>query len=76
MSEFLGDGIAAVKKGHKSEAFRLLSRATQDSTTAVQAWIWLSGVVESDAERLFCLENALRTEPGHSGRSSSESLTF
>jgi len=65
MSQILRQGIEAVKRGDKSEAFRLLSRAIQDNATAAQAWIWLSGVVDLDSERLFCLENALRVDPNH-----------
>ena len=60
MGEILRQGIIAAKAGQKEKAFYLLSRATQDASTAEQAQIWLSGVVEHDSERLFCLENALR----------------
>src|SRR5688572_8045828 len=65
MDNFLQQGIAAAKAGDKAQAFQLLSRAAQDSSTAEQAWIWLSSVVSTDGERLFCLGNALRINPNN-----------
>lgn len=65
MENFLQQGVNAAKAGDKARAFQLLTRATQDSTTAEQAWLWLAGVVTNDAERLFCLDNALRINPSN-----------
>lgn len=65
MDNLLQQGIAAAKAGNKSHAFQLLTRATQDTTLAELAWIWLSAVVEHDSERLFCLDNALRSNPNN-----------
>ncbi len=65
MGNTLRKGIAAAKASDKEQAFQLLTRATQDPSTAVQAWIWLSGVVQDDSERLFCLDNALRADPNN-----------
>jgi len=65
MNNFLQQGIAAAKAGDKAKAFQLLSRAAQDSSTAEQAWLWLSGVVSTDGERLFCLGNVLRINPNN-----------
>lgn len=63
MENTLQQGIAAAKGGNKDQAFHLLSEATQDASTAERAWLWLSSVVEHDSERLFCLDNVLRTNP-------------
>jgi hypothetical protein len=41
----------------------LLYQATQDRSTTEQAWLWLSGVVDQDEQRLFCLDNVLRINP-------------
>ncbi|MBN2386687.1 MAG: hypothetical protein JXB85_06665 [Anaerolineales bacterium] len=60
MDNSLQLGIAAHKAGDHSQAFQLLTRATQDNRTAEQAWLWLSAVVTHDSERLFCLDNVLR----------------
>jgi len=65
MENFLQQGIDAAKSGDKVRAFQLLTRATRDSVSAEQAWLWLAGVVTSDAERLFCLDSALRINPNN-----------
>ncbi len=65
MDNLLQQGIAAAKAGDKARAFQLLSQAAQDSSTAEQAWLWLSGVVNTDEERLFCLGNVLRINPNN-----------
>lgn len=63
MDNLLQQGIAAAKAGENGRAFQILTRATQDRALAEQAWLWLSGVVEHDSERLFCLDNVLRINP-------------
>jgi len=65
MDNLLQQGIGAAKAGDKARAFQLLKRATQDSAMAEHAWLWLSAVVDIDAERLFCLDNALRINPNN-----------
>jgi hypothetical protein len=60
MDNYLQQGIAAAKAGDKPRAFDLLSRASEIPATSEQAWLWLSGVVGDDSERLFCLDSALR----------------
>jgi hypothetical protein len=61
--DILQQGIAAARGGDKAAAFRLLYQAAQDRSTAEQAWLWLSGVVDQDEQRLFCLDNVLRINP-------------
>jgi hypothetical protein len=51
------------KAGDKSRAFDLLTRASQVPETSELAWLWLSGVVEDDSERLFCLDSVLKINP-------------
>ncbi len=65
MDNFLQQGVAAVKAGDKARAYELLTKATQDTALAEQAWLWLSAVVAQDGERLFCLDNALRINRGN-----------
>jgi hypothetical protein len=60
MDNYLQQGITAAKAGDKPRAFDLLIRASQSPVTSEQAWLWLSGVVDDDSERLFCLESVLR----------------
>ena len=65
MDNLLQQGIAAAKAGEKEKAYQILSRATQDSASAEQAWLWLSSVLEQDSERLFCLDNVLHINPNN-----------
>ena len=55
-------GIAALKTGDKSTAFKALTQLSADSDNE-GAWIWLSGVSMLDAERKFCMERALEINP-------------
>jgi tetratricopeptide (TPR) repeat protein len=65
IQQFLGEGIAAAKAGHKAQAKQLLLQVAELDETNVLAWLWLSGVVESRAEQEICLENVLELEPNH-----------
>jgi len=60
MDNYLQQGIIAAKAGDKPRAFDLLMRASEIPATSEQAWLWLSGVVNDDSERLFCLDSVLR----------------
>jgi hypothetical protein len=60
MDNYLQQGISAAKAGDKPRAFDLLTRASNIPATSEQAWLWLSGVVNDDSERLFCLDSVLR----------------
>ena len=62
----LAQGIAAAKAGDKDEAFYCLEWILHtDSSDAqrAEAWLWLSGLYEEDADRCVCLEQALAHEP-------------
>lgn len=63
MDNYLREGVEAAKAGDKSRAFDLLTRASEIPATSEQAWLWLSSVVNDDAERLYCLNNVLRINP-------------
>jgi hypothetical protein len=65
MDNYLQQGILAAKAGDKPRAFDLLTRASEIPATSEQAWLWLSGVVNDDPERLFCLGNVLRINPNN-----------
>jgi tetratricopeptide (TPR) repeat protein len=63
VSQWLRAGIAAAKAGRRDEARRLLMRVIEVNERSEQAWLWLSGVVDSDDDRLICLENVLTLAP-------------
>jgi tetratricopeptide (TPR) repeat protein len=62
-SEWLRDGIAAAKAGRRGQARELLMRVIEADERNEQAWLWLSGVVDTDEDRLICLENVLTLNP-------------
>jgi hypothetical protein len=59
----LQQGIAALKAGDKAQARRLLGRAIQRDPQDEQAWLWLSGAVDTDQEKLTCLKKVLAINP-------------
>ena len=65
VSEWLRDGIAAAKAGRRAAARELLTRVVEAHEHSAQAWLWLSGVVETDEDRLVCLDNVLTLDPNN-----------
>ena len=61
--ETLAQAIAALKAGRKAEARRLLESILAADRHNEHAWLWMSGVVDTDAERIICLENVLTLNP-------------
>jgi hypothetical protein len=64
-NDLLQQGIAALRAGSKAQARQLLARAIQEDPQNEQAWLWLSGAVESDEERLECLNRTLAIDPNN-----------
>lgn len=65
MNQLTQEGIAALKAGEKERAQKLFVAALEEDNDDLQAWLWLSGAVESDVDRLECLEQVLRIDPTH-----------
>jgi hypothetical protein len=63
MNNPLQEGISALKAGDKVTARRLLGRAIQQDPKNHLAWLWLSGAVETEQERLTCLNKVLALDP-------------
>jgi hypothetical protein len=61
----LKQGIAALKAGQKAEARRLLAQVVQQDKNNETAWLWLSGAVDTDRERIHCLRETLRINPNN-----------
>jgi hypothetical protein len=59
----LEQGIVALKAGRKAQARALLARAVRQNPRDERAWLWLSGAVETEAERRTCLERVLALDP-------------
>jgi tetratricopeptide (TPR) repeat protein len=62
-SSMLNEAIAAARTGDRARARELLSRLLRSESSNPEYWIWMSAVVESKREKIYCLESALRLDP-------------
>jgi len=65
VDEMVAQAKAAYRAGRSSEARGLLLQAVQRDPTHQDAWLWLSGLVETLEEQRACLENVLALNPTH-----------
>lgn len=56
-------GMSALKAGQRKKAQELLMQAVEHDEKNEQAWLWLSGAVETDEDKRICLENTLTLNP-------------
>jgi len=63
VSATLNQAIAALKAGRREEGRRLLESVLVADKRNEQAWLWMSGAVDNDRERIVCLENVLTINP-------------
>lgn len=61
----LKEAIQLAKAGKNAEARPLLDRVTELDPYNEKAWLWLSGVVDTDDDRRICLENVLTINPAN-----------
>lgn len=59
------EAVEAVSKGQRGRARDLLTRLLKANQSNPQYWLWMSSVVETTGERIYCLESALRQDPGN-----------
>lgn len=59
------DAVRALKSNNRDGARELLQRATDLDPYNEQAWLWLSGVVETEDDQRTCLQNVLFINPGN-----------
>ena len=59
----LQEGITAVKSGDKANGRKYLMQLLEIDDRNEQAWLWLSGAVETPEDRIVCLENVLDINP-------------
>jgi hypothetical protein len=57
------EGVEALRAGDRATARARLTQVVQQDELYEEAWLWLSGAVESDEERAICLENVLTINP-------------
>ena len=63
IQDLLREGIAAARAGDEEEARRLLAGVTERDENNAEAWLWLSSVTDSLADKLVFLERAVELAP-------------
>jgi tetratricopeptide (TPR) repeat protein len=59
----LRDAINALRLGNRAQARDLLTRLLKANQKNPTYWVWLSAVVETQKERIYCLQTALQADP-------------
>ncbi|MCS7010274.1 MAG: tetratricopeptide repeat protein [Anaerolineales bacterium] len=59
----LREAIQAIRAGDRTRARDLLTRLLKADPNNASYWVWLSGVVDTQKERLYCLQTALKLDP-------------
>lgn len=65
VNSMVKEAVRALKANNKAEARALLEKATELDPYNEQAWLWLSGVVDTEADQQTCLQNVLFINPGN-----------
>lgn len=59
----LREAVDAISKGQRIRARDLLTRLLRTDQTSAEYWLWMSSVVDTQQERIYCLESALKLDP-------------
>jgi tetratricopeptide (TPR) repeat protein len=59
----LTEAIGAVRAGDHTRARDLLTRLLKIDSSNPEYWLWMSSVVETERERIYCLQSVLRNDP-------------
>jgi Tfp pilus assembly protein PilF len=59
----LEQAIEAIQYGDRAAGKRLLAQALQANPYNVQAWLWMSEIADTDAQRRECLERVTAVDP-------------
>jgi tetratricopeptide (TPR) repeat protein len=62
--EMLNEAIQSLKVGQRRRAKDLLSRLLKTEPGNADYWLWMSASVETEREKIFCLQKALAADPG------------
>ena len=65
MDNNLQQAITLIKSGDKKGGGQLLAEIVKKEPRNINAWLWLSSCVNSDPQRIFCLNKVLEIDPTH-----------
>ena len=63
--EMLKDAIEAIRQGKYERARDILTRLLKNDPHNPTYWLWMSAVVESRKERIYCLKEVLKRDPAN-----------
>jgi len=63
--EILKRAKEAISQGKKEQARELLMRLLKSDKNNPEYWLWMSSVVETPREQIYCLKNVLKLEPNN-----------
>jgi tetratricopeptide (TPR) repeat protein len=55
--------LEAIDQGQIARARDLFTRLLRSDSSKAEYWLWMSTLVDSSQERIYCLESALRADP-------------
>ncbi len=61
----LKEAIQAVHQGQQARARDLLTRLLRADQSNPEYWLWMSSLVDSFKEQVYCLQSALKLDPGN-----------
>jgi tetratricopeptide (TPR) repeat protein len=64
-SNIFTEAVEAIKKGENERARDLLARLLKTEKNIPEYWLWMSSVVKSSKEKIYCLQNVLQLDPGN-----------
>ena len=59
----LQEAIEALRRGERTRARDLLTRQLKTDHDNPMCWVWLSAAVDTQKERIYCLQTALQLDP-------------
>ncbi|MBN1148120.1 MAG: tetratricopeptide repeat protein [Anaerolineales bacterium] len=59
------EAIDAIRQGQRTRARDLLTRLLRSDQSNPEYWLWLSSVVDTLKEQIYCLQTVLRLDPGN-----------
>jgi tetratricopeptide (TPR) repeat protein len=61
----LQEAIEAIRQGQRGRARDLLTRLLRTNQSNPEYWLWMSSVVETNKEQVYCLQSVLKLDPNN-----------
>lgn len=65
MATPLENGVTAAKAGNKQLAMQHLRQAVTEDPNNINAWLWISSLVDSPEQKVFCYQKVLKLDPNN-----------